>query len=342
VPKITLPRLPSNGDKLLSNGSTSDPGNPYTVATYDGLEGDFDLGAEKGLMSTLNGRLNSDNLDPQLQIQSFHIQPEQASLARSDRMLPTATIYGNGVPEISGKTEFFTLPGCSVRWYQPYGTTATIMQWSLFLSYNVWRGVYKDMLGEVHSGGVTTAITLRCAFNGVPIQGSERKLGHNMFHPISPAALDRHDQTGPGIFTCKLLFDQYTLNHEQSLYGWFAGGHALGSPTKESDDMCYGKGPPPPPDGVNYTSLEDRGGNPQYVDSESHTAVPFDMHHVAALEKGWNEISIEAAISQPAGAGVYLQNVGKSAKSYSQARGYLNLIGKLSLGIRNARVLNLL
>ena len=292
-------------------------------------------------MSTLNGRLDVDNLDPELQIQSFHIQPEQASLARAERMLPTATIYGNGVPEISGKTEFFTLPGCSVRWYQPYATTATIMQWSLFLSYNVWRGVYKDMLGEVHSGGVTTAITLRCAFNGAPINGSERKLGHNMFHPISPAALERHDQTGPGTYMRKLLVDQYTLNHEENLMTHFAGGFLFGSPL-EATDMCYGKRPPPPPPGADYTSHEDRGGNPQYVDSESHTAVPFDMHHVAALEKGWNEISIEAAISQPAGAGVYLQNVGRSAKSYSQARGYLNLIGKLSLGIRNARVLNLL
>ena len=342
MPKITLPSLPSNGDKLLSNGDASNPGNPYTVSTYDGLEGDYDLGAHKGLMSTLNGRLDVDNLDPQLQIQSFHIQPEQASLARAERMLPTATIYGNGVPEISGKTEFFTLPGCSVRWYQPYATTATIMQWSLFLSYNVWRGVYKDMMGEVHSGGVTTAITLRCAFKGAPINGSERKLGHNMFHPISPAALDRHDQTGPGIHTREILAqDAYVLRHEESFTGYFPGSYPLGTPS-EPTDMCVGIRPPPPPPGVDYRSHEDRGGNPQYVDSESHTAVPFDMHHVMALEKGWNEISVEAAISQTEGAGVYLQNVGKAAKSYSQARGYLNLIGKLSLGIRNARVLNLL
>jgi len=43
------------------------------------------------------------------------------------------------------------------------------------------------------------------------------------------------------------------------------------------------------------------------------------------------------------GEAVYVQNIGTEKRSYTfRGRGYFNLTGKISLGIRNARVLALL
>ena len=44
----------------------------------------------------------------------------------------------------------------------------------------------------------------------------------------------------------------------------------------------------------------------------------------------------------PSSEAVYVQNVGAYNRGKFKMRGYFNLAGKLSVGIRNARVLNLL
>ena len=95
MPKIELPRLPVRGKSLLKEKKFSDVKEPYTVSTYARI----DIGGkDSGLMSTANGRLSSENLMEAIQIRDYHVQPEQASLARSESMLSTSTIYGNGIP----------------------------------------------------------------------------------------------------------------------------------------------------------------------------------------------------------------------------------------------------
>ena len=277
--KITLPPLPREGENLLANRTISDVDDPYTRSVY------ANLGApdREGLISTLNGRLTYPNLNENFRLEDYHIQPEQASLARTESMLDSATIFGDGIPNLVEDSNFFTLPGCSLRWYQPYATSVSLMQWSFFLSYNLWRGVYKDMDGDVR--GVNTPILLRCRLDDTVVPSSTRHLGQNMFHPVSPGAPDRTDQTGPGVNS----FDLF----------------------KETP-------------------------------SEAHTASQFDLHHTAALAKGFHEISVECSMTLPEGVGVYLQNLGAKDKTFVTGRGYFNLVGKVSLGIRNARVLNLL
>ena len=315
MPKIELPAIPVSGEPLLKTKEFSDVKDPYTVSTYARL----DIGGkDSGLMSTANGRLSYENLDPALQVQGFHIQPEQASLARVESMLSTSTIYGNGIPGIRDAANFITLPGCSLRWYQPYATSMSLMQWSFFVSYNSWRGVFKDMEGEMHSRGVSTPIYLRCRLDNNVVSGSTRVLGQNMFHPVSPGAIDKSSQTGPGL-------------------DWF-GNYKERFEDAEGDMESFD----PDTSAVDSKTFKARGGNPQYVQTEAHTATQFDLHHMTTLSKGYHEISVECSIKQPAGAGVYLQNVGGARRSQLTGRGYFNLVGKLSLGIRNARVLNLL
>jgi|MDSZ01.3.fsa_nt_gb hypothetical protein len=344
--RIVLPPLPVDGSDLLTNKSESNVNDAYTKSLYTAL-GERDV----GLMSTLNGKLEYVNLNSDFKVKSYHIQPEQASLARMESMRATSTVYGNGIPslvepvtgneirEISSGN-FFTVPGCSLRWYQPYATSVSLMQWSFFLSFNCWRGCYKDMEGTYHSGGVDSPITVRCRLDNNVVPASERHLGHNMFHPISPGAPDRSDQTGPGMYAWE-FFKSKTAELEADgtdagIFTGVSGGTGLNAfdfPEKRDSDSD---------DETDEYTWAQRGGNPQYAASEAHTATQFDLHHTTALSKGFHEISIECAIGTPDGAGVYLQNLGKRSKTFVTGRGYFNLVGKVSLGIRNARVLNLL
>lgn len=305
MPKITLPTLPTVGEDLLDTGSFSNFNDAYPVSTYARLKSED---KDSGLMSSANGRLSVENLDANFQLKAEHIQPEQASLARIGSVLDTSTIYGTGVAETVSETNYFVVPGCTVRWYQPYDTSVSLMQWSFFVSYNAWRGSYRDAEGESHSN-INTPIRLRCKLDDSVVSGSNRILGQNMFHPLSPGAPQPVGETGPG--------------------------HGVEKALKErTDTEEYG-----------FFEFEDEDPVParaQYVQSEAHTATQFDLHHMTSLSKGYHEIYLECSIALPEGAAVFLKNKGSFLQGAVSGRGYFNLVGKLSLGVRNARVLNLL
>ena len=285
MPIIILPPLPVTGEDLLSEKTFSSIDDPYTLSTYAHL-GSMDMGLDQGLMSTANGRLTQANLDDNFQLKDYHIQPEQASLARSESMLSSATIYGNGIPDIKDATNYFTVPGCSVRWYQPYETSVSLLQWSFFLSWNCWRGIYKDMEGEIHTRGVETPIEVRCRLDNTVVPASTRTLGQNMFHPISPGAVNKSDQIGPGVEAYKLM--KITALNSDDI-----------SPTTEA--ALLGQILPELPSGSEEFSQDLRGGNPNYVTSEMHTATQFDLHHTTTLAKGYHEISVECLVKSPDG-----------------------------------------
>ena len=300
MPIITLPPLPSTGQQLLNTSAYSDPFDAYTESIHRPLD---PASPTEGLMSTANGRLTTDNLKSTFVVSDYHIMPEQAVISRSGSMTSTSSIYASGVAHsvsaYEDNFEWFTLPGTSLRWYQAYAATFAIMQWSLFTSFNCWRGVYQD--AESNFIRINTPIAIRCVLNGSAIDGTVRWLGQNMFHPVSPGHESVNDMVGPGL-------DSYD------------GEYASKS------------GAPPYP-----------GGNPKYVFSEAHSAVHFDMHHGAALAKGYHEISVQCAMQAAPGAAVYVQSIGSERRSSQfRGRGYFNLTGKLSLGVRNARVLALL
>ena len=341
MPRIILPPLPRNGDDLLLRKAFSDPDDHYTRSTYARLRSPE---PNSGLMSQVNGRLSFKNFSESTEIQDYHIQPRQAAFCGSEGMMGTSTIYGNGVAANAPGSEngYFTLPGCSFRWYQPFDTTVSLMQWSFFVSFNTWRGLYKDMEGEVHGEGVETPIFLRCRLDDNVVDSTTRRLGQNFFHPQSPGAIDKDNQTGPGVNTRSYLEDTYggsMLGFPSDLDEGLDGDSSWGSSESFFDFLS------PITTAKPETKKNDqraRGGNPKYVQTEAHTGVHFDFHHSTSLSKGFHEISVEASIGQPKGAGVYLQNLGRTDVTGLTGRGYFNLVGKLSLGIRNARVLNLL
>jgi len=155
-----------------------------------------------GLMSFVNGSLSSTNFgQTDFRITSEHIMPEQAVMARMDGMRQTSVFYGNGIGQRThgSHTEaWVTLPGATVRWYQPYATTLSMMHWDMFLSYNNWQGEYSDVTGNYALKGRKTRIDLRCTLDDEYVSYSRRRLGENFFHPVSPGAPYNFNGIGPG------------------------------------------------------------------------------------------------------------------------------------------------
>ena len=367
MPVLVLPNVFGFGDPLVKN-PTHDPTKQITEPYVMGIHNkytDETSSVNLGYMSSLNGRLSNENIFPDFHLKDYHIQPRQASLAGSDSMLKTNTFYGNGIPNTktlpsadpttSLKTsDFFTVPGCSFRWYQPFVSRVSLLQWSVFLSHNSWRGIYKDLQGVSHTKGVNTLIFLRCVlinpFGRIALNSTDRVLAQNMFHPQSPGGKDRKNQTGPGINTMDYLVD-FMDDGGHSMVGWpgdvesgAVDGSALYGGLDEFSFLEAGLGNADKLEEREKDNQNARGGNPKYVQTEAHSATHYDFHSLqtGGLSRGFNEIRLECAISQTNTEGVYLQNFGRESVTSLTGRGYFNLIGKVGFGIRNARVLNLI
>ena len=318
MPYINI--LPYLGPKFLTR-SVSSPEETYNknIHTHWTERNDG-----KGIYSSVNGELDKTNLASNFRLTRNEVMLEQAALARMEHMRKSNTIYSRNAgntttvdpygPADSG--DYFNVPGLSLRWYQPYDASAALAQWSFFLSWNNWMGRFRDMAYNYWDHGVFTEISLRCVLDGEVIQGTNRRLGENFFHPVSPA--------GPSPF---LYYD----------------GPGM---------VLYDTGP-----GAQYTETarETAAGNPKYARPEAHSACHFDMHHmITSLTRGYHEISVQCAIracrdrTGETPAPVFLQNVGKEIKikdtgsrRYKQ-RGHFTLMGKVSFGVRNARVVSFL
>ena len=282
--------------------------------------------AGNGIYSSANGELDKTNLRNNFKLTQNEVMLEQAALARMEHMRKSNTIYSRNAGNTttvdpygpSDAGDYFNVPVLSLRWYQPYDASCGIGQWSFFLSWNNWMGRFRDMLYNNWTQGVFTEISLRCVMDGEVIVGTNRRLGENFFHPVSPG--------GPSPFV-------------------YYDGPGM---------VVYDTGP-----GAQYTAdaRATAAGNPKYAFPEAHSACHFDMHYLmdsSVLTRGYHEISVQCAIracrdengEKPAP--VFLQNVGKEikikdtgSKRYKQ-RGHFTLMGKVSFGVRNARVVSFL
>lgn len=147
----------------------------------------------KGIMSEANGLLTTANLRSPFEVKAKHVMMEQAALARIESMRRTCTIYGDAVPTPSNEAfdssdpdKWFTLPGCSLRWYQPFEATAAVMHWSVFIAHNTWSGWVTDSTDELWRLSPETAII--AAIDGDLKSETRRYLPPSHFAPVSPGA----------------------------------------------------------------------------------------------------------------------------------------------------------
>ena len=359
MPKILLPYYdvyapaPSAipDELLIGDTEVTGVGEPYIRSIHANKYTSDGDPAYQGIMGVANGYLDTHNLGPETLIQDRHVMPEQAALARMESLRSSNTVFGNssGTTSEDDADQYFKLPGLGLRWYQPYEASFALCQWSFFVSYNSWMGRYKDALSNSFTKGVFTTVRLRCTLDGEALPHTERVLGENFFHPVSPAANNPWN-VGDG--------DEEL--HESSLWG----------PGLDIYDNH----------GTFSTVLG--GGNPRYISPEAHTATYFDLHHVigngaktflggyapispgsdafpepsnsATLAKGYHEIGVECSIDVMQTRGgttsgpVFVQSLGKATAvddyktNEFRMRGHFNLTGKLSLGVRNARVMSFL
>jgi hypothetical protein len=103
----------------------------------------------KGLMRTVNGDLDINNFDEKFRIQAEHVMPEQAAIGRQEWDEYETTIFSDGVGVNQGDAvaNRFNVPGCSLRFYQPYTASMALFQWSFFLSQTKWKIARTSKLG---------------------------------------------------------------------------------------------------------------------------------------------------------------------------------------------------
>ena len=197
MPKIKLDysSLTSDPYELLKSpkGSSGDVREPYTINIHrrpEQVKNVEPYTVGEGLMSVSNGSLDHYNLGTNdFRVRSEHIMPEQASMARMEAMKDTSAFYGNGIGQRgqgSQSEEWITLSGTSLRWYQPYDTTLSVMHWDVFSSFNNWHGEYVDSANTYQTGGRKTRVDFRCILDGTYVTNSQRRLAENMFHPAFP------------------------------------------------------------------------------------------------------------------------------------------------------------
>jgi|TARA_R110000824_G_scaffold101193_6_gene240417 hypothetical protein len=204
MPKIKLTFPAGTGEKLLQYGDRySDPNEPYTRNIHRPSHTVSPVGISKtddGLMSAANGKLNHYNLGTtDFQVGAEHIMPEQAALSRTDGLTETSAFYGNGIGQRSTGTyteDWVTLSGVSLRWYQPYATTLSLLHWDLFFSYNNWQGVFVDSRDV--EGSRKTKLDLRCVLDGEYVNYTKRRLAENLYHPVAPGYKSNNGAVGPG------------------------------------------------------------------------------------------------------------------------------------------------
>tara|TARA_R110002020_G_scaffold319504_4_gene535409 strand:+ start:270 stop:1106 length:837 start_codon:yes stop_codon:yes gene_type:complete len=145
----------------------------------------------KGIMSEANGKLTVDNLRTEFKIKDKHVMYEQAALARHEPMRKTCTIYADAVPtpknttlDTSSTKRWFTLPGCSVRWYQPFDVSAALIHWTFFASCNRWKGWAFDRSDEMWR--IDPKIAVVGSIDGELKPITKRYMPPTHFVPISP------------------------------------------------------------------------------------------------------------------------------------------------------------
>ena len=351
---LTASAWPGADERLIAAGfgdvvqSTRYTDSIYTNRWFDTYNSDQGY---RGIVGGINGNLDTENLDPATLIKAQHIMPEQAALARMESMRESSTVFGNSsATTTDDEDEYFNLPGLSLRWYQPYAANVALCQWSFFLSFNSWSGRYQDSNNTRFGYPVQTTIKLRCTFDGTPLAHTERVLGENFFHPVSPGANNPWQ-------------DDADLSARDSKFQWGPGLDLYDEPGSFSKKLG--------------------GGNPRYVQTEAHSATHFDLHHLIGcgftqaktetepskyvrhdlgtdtrtqtfLTQGYHEIGVQCSIDvmqsikgRTSGP-VFVQSLGKATVVDDwetveyKCRGHFNLTGKLSLGIRNARVMSFL
>ena len=132
---ITQPYVPTDGQALNVDS--------YNRLIYDATT------ASNGIMSEANGGLDSNNLNPNFKAQPEHIQPEAMVIGRQEESRVRVDCFSDlfakagtdSTDPVTSDTMTYAeatgdywvaVPGCALRFWQPYDATVALWQWSMF------------------------------------------------------------------------------------------------------------------------------------------------------------------------------------------------------------------
>ena len=128
-----------------------------------------------GLMATVDGNLDINNFNEKFRIQPEHVMPEQAAIGRQDWDQYETTLFSDGVgvnQAVSSSVNRFNVPGCSIRFYQPYDATMALFQWSFFISQTKWKIARTTKLG----GDIFPNMSVIAQLDGADLTHTQRPL----------------------------------------------------------------------------------------------------------------------------------------------------------------------
>jgi hypothetical protein len=126
--------------------------------------------AGTGIMATANGELDANNVVSTFEIEATHVMPEQACIAKQEWLRETSTVFSDGVGSSSPAAQYFVIPGCSLRFYQPYDVSLALFQWSVFMSQTKWN------LQSTKNGEISPPLNIIAQLDGVDLDHTFRTL----------------------------------------------------------------------------------------------------------------------------------------------------------------------
>ena len=105
-----------------------------------------------------------------LDVDAHNVMPEQACIAKQEWLRETSTVFSDGVGSSSPTAEYFVIPGCSLRFYQPYDVSLALFQWSVFMSQTKWN------LQSTKNGEISPSLNIIAQLDGVDLDHTFRTL----------------------------------------------------------------------------------------------------------------------------------------------------------------------
>jgi hypothetical protein len=178
-------------------------GRPFASSTHNRNMLSVQNGLNAGAITT--DRLSGASVGSDFEIKRHMIMPDQAVLTRGETCLEPTAFYGDAIGGNAKewttakirKSQFKSVGGAGIRWYQPYDATLGMLQWSFFMSHNAWfvaEGHNKiwrdeDVTSNLH-------VVTQAYYDGHAINNTWREASANCAWPACNIAGAPHEDGG--------------------------------------------------------------------------------------------------------------------------------------------------
>lgn len=186
-----------------------------------------------GLMSEINGGLNTTNFDSSFKVSDEHVWPGEVMRGTQESLVETTDYFSDAfsdIPESSTSTSGSYRPiiGCSARIYVPYAVSVALWEWSFFFSpFKIMTESNIAALAERQFD-----LSIKARLDGTALPHTQRAIPHSVLLGIKDASGSRKvkdrtsgDRTFDTLRREPSVSMQWDMNHMET--GVAAGWHSL-------------------------------------------------------------------------------------------------------------------